>query len=54
MNVAELRKKLGITQLELATELDVASATIYRWERKGVKPHKVYLRKLEKLAKGMD
>jgi len=33
MNIKQARKKLGLTQAQLATELGVAENTVARWER---------------------
>ena len=33
MNIKQARKKLGLTQAQLATELGVAENTVTRWER---------------------
>ncbi len=48
-NVAELRKTRGLTQIELASLLDVQPRMIGRWEQGVAKPHFDYIVKLAKV-----
>ncbi len=47
--IRELRKKLGLTQEELARLLGVGFTTVNRWENEKVQPRGQALRMLEKL-----
>ena len=51
MNIYNLRKKLGLTQMRFAAILKVSYPTISRWERKLGNPNHVHLIKLIKYAK---
>ena len=48
-DVKGLRQRLGLTQQELATRLDVSISTVARWEGGG-KVSRLALRRLEALA----
>ena len=47
--VKELRRKLNLTQLELATLLDTTPTTVSRWECGLSKPTRIYVREMKKL-----
>ena len=47
--VRELRKKTGLTQEELARQLEVSLSTVKRWEDKGAKPTRLARRELKRL-----
>ena len=47
--VRELRKKAGLTQEDLARQLEVSLSTVQRWEGKGVKPTRLARRELKRL-----
>jgi len=49
--IKELRKKLGLTQKELAARMKVDAITVSRWERGEQRPSQLAERKLNKLAK---
>ena len=51
--VKELRKKLGLTQQQLADKLGVVGYTVRRWEAGKSNPLPVFQEKLEKLAKSV-
>jgi len=51
MNIKELRKKLHMTQQQLADELGVDNFTISRWERDENKPSRLALRQLARLER---
>ena len=46
MNIKELRKKQGLTQIELAKRVGVSMMTIQLWERASTKPNEENLKKL--------
>ena len=48
--VLELRKRLGMTQEQLARELGVTVGTVNRWENGRFKPSPLALRGLERLS----
>ncbi len=48
--VLELRKRLGMTQEQLARELGVTVGTVNRWENGRFRPSPLALRGLERLA----
>ena len=47
--VRELRKKAGLTQEDLARQLEVSLSTVQRWEGKGAKPTRLARRELKRL-----
>jgi len=47
-----LRKKLGLTQEQLAQRLSVSVNTVSRWERLKSKPSRLALEKVEALERG--
>ena len=49
-SVLELRKRLGMTQEQLARELGVTVGTVNRWENGRFRPSPLALRGLERLA----
>ncbi len=49
--IKELRKKLGLTQTQLAARIKVDMLTISRWERGEYKPSNLARRQLARLAK---
>jgi len=49
MDIRKLRKKLILTQAELAELLGVAPTTVYRWESGRSRPQPRHLRKLVEL-----
>ena len=53
MNLPALRKKLKLTQEQLAHKLGVSFTTVNRWETGKTKPSPLALRELEKLSKGL-
>jgi transcriptional regulator with XRE-family HTH domain len=48
--VREAREKLGLTQEELARELEVAVSTVRNWESRGVRPRKAILKRVHEMA----
>ena len=51
MDIKKLRKKLKLSQEEMAGKLGVSSMTIRRWEANTNKPSRLALRQLARLAK---
>lgn len=51
MDIKDLRRKLKLTQEELAQKLGVSVMTIRRWESNKNKPSRLALRQLEQLTK---
>lgn len=49
-----LRKKLGISQEELAQKLGVSFTSVNRWENEQTKPSKLARRQIEALCKEFD
>jgi DNA-binding transcriptional regulator YiaG len=49
MNVKELRKLLGLTQVELANMLCVAPLTVRRWEKDRAIPSPMAQKQLDRL-----
>lgn len=45
-NIKKVRKQLGITQEQLARELDISFSTINRWENGHTSPSKLAKRRL--------
>jgi len=45
----ELRKKKGLTQEDMAREINVSLSTVQRWEKKGGEPTKLARRELQRL-----
>jgi putative transcriptional regulator len=52
MDIKKQRELAGITQSDLATKLSVTIATISRWENGHAKPHRSFLKQMEKIFKG--
>ena len=51
MNIKELRKAKGLTQIELAQEVGISLSTIKRWESKQTFPRINDRNKLENILK---
>ena len=49
-----LRKKLGLSQEELAQKLGVSFTSVNRWENQQTKPSKLARRQIEMLCKEFD
>ena len=49
-----LRKKLGLSQEELAQKLGVSFTSVNRWENQQTKPSKLAKRQIEMLCKEFD
>ena len=49
--IKELRKKLKMTQTEMAEELGVDFASVNRWENEKQKPSRLAERQLKRLAR---
>ena len=49
--IRQLRKRLGLTQKELAARVRVDAITVSRWERSEQQPSQLAQRQLERLAK---
>jgi DNA-binding transcriptional regulator YiaG len=49
--VKALRNKMDWSQEDLARHIDVSLSTIQRWETKGIKPHRLARRELDKLLR---
>ena len=45
----ELRKKKGLTQEDMAREINVSLSTVQRWEKKGGEPTRLARRELQRL-----
>jgi DNA-binding transcriptional regulator YiaG len=50
-NVLALRKKLGLTQVELAEKIGTDARSVYRWETTGTKPRGPAIKMLQALEK---
>ena len=51
MDIKEIRKKLGLTQTQMAKKLGVAFVSVNRWENDWCKPSQLALKELQRLAK---
>uniref|UniRef100_A0A6M3LRR7 Putative DNA binding, helix-turn-helix domain containing protein n=1 Tax=viral metagenome TaxID=1070528 RepID=A0A6M3LRR7_9ZZZZ len=49
--ILKLRKRLKLTQKELAEVLGVDAITVSRWEREEQKPSRLALRQIERLER---
>ena len=49
MNIKKLRKKKNWTVEDVASKVGVSYMTVYRWETKKAKPHRVFQKKLEEI-----
>ena len=49
MEILEMRKAIDWTQERYAIEVGVAPTTFNRWERKKNKPHKSFLKEIERI-----
>ena len=49
MNIRKLRKKKGLTIEDIASKIGVSAMSLYRWETGKAKPHRTFLKKLEKI-----
>jgi len=54
MDIKILRKKFGLTQLQLAVKLKVDTGTISRWERELHKPTHAVQRRIDRLHRRLD
>jgi len=54
MTIKELRKSLGLTQMQLALKLKVDTGTISRWERDLYRPRKAVSVRLNRLIKRLQ
>jgi len=54
MEIKELRKKLGMTQQQLADKLGVDDLTVSRWERHVAKPSRLAKRQLDRLERKVN
>jgi len=52
VEIKTLRKKLGLTQQQLATELCVTIGTVARWESGGSQPSPLAMHQLRRLSLG--
>jgi putative transcriptional regulator len=53
-HLKSLRKKLGLSQEELAQKLGVSFTSVNRWENEQTKPSKLARRQIETLCKEFD
>jgi DNA-binding transcriptional regulator YiaG len=51
--VKEIRKRLGLTQLQFAKTLGVSFQSVNRWERNKTKPLPIVLKQIEVMVKEM-
>ena len=49
--IFKLRKKIGISQKDMAGMINVAGNTLSRWESKKNVPHKIFIKKMEEILK---
>lgn len=54
MNLIDLRKRLGLTQTEMARRLGVSFVTVNRWENGHCRPSPLAKRYIDKLQKEID
>lgn len=54
MNLIALRKKLGLTQAEMARRLGVSFVTVNRWENGHCRPSPLAKRYIDELQKEID
>ena len=52
MNIKQIRKKLNLTQEQLANKLGVSWATVNRWENNKTKPSHLAQKEIDRLTKG--
>lgn len=52
--IRAFRTKWNLSREDLASKLGVSVMTVYRWEEKKARPHKVLLEKLHKIMKGYE
>jgi len=52
MNIKQIRKKLKLTQEQLAQKLGVSWATVNRWENNKTKPSPLAMMQIENLTEG--
>ena len=48
-DVKSLRKRLGLSQFELAAQIPTSERTVRRWERQGIAPQRFYIQRLLEL-----
>jgi DNA-binding transcriptional regulator YiaG len=51
--VKEIRKRLGLTQVQFAQALEVSFQSVNRWERGKTKPLPIVLKQIELMVKEM-
>ena len=51
--VKEIRKRLGLTQVQFAQALGVSFQSVNRWERSKTKPLPIVLKQIELIVKDM-
>jgi len=51
VDIKEIRNQLGLTQEEMAREMNVTAFTIRRWEKGAVKPQLVHRLRLTSLTR---
>ena len=54
IDIKALRKRLGLTQVEMSRRFKVDAITISRWERGIQRPCAVHLRRLHRLGKKQE
>lgn len=52
MNIKQLRKKVNLTQEQLANKLGVSWTTISRWENNKTKPSHLAQKEIDRLIEG--
>ena len=52
MDIKKIRKKLSLTQEQLAQKLGVSWTTVNRWENKKTKPSPLAMKQIESLKEG--
>ena len=54
--IKSLRRKMGLTQEDLARKIDVSLSTVQRWEKRQTRPTRLARRELKSLfrAAGLD
>ncbi len=49
MDIKKLREKRGWTLEDVASKVGVSMMSVHRWETGKTKPHRIFLKKLEKI-----
>lgn len=52
--IIQLSEHLGMTRVMLAREIGVNAATLWRWERAGVKPTPLAAKRLEQVQQRLE